>query len=35
MGDCIIASTAIANQARVLSDDPHYDAIKETKRTWI
>jgi predicted nucleic acid-binding protein len=35
MGDCIIAATAITNQARILSDDPHYDAIKETKRTWI
>lgn len=35
MGDCIIAATAITNQARVLSDDPHYDVIKETKRTWI
>ena len=35
MGDCIIAATAIANQARILTDDPHYDAIKETKRTWI
>ena len=35
MGDCLIAATAIANQARILSDDPHYDAIEETKRTWI
>lgn len=35
MGDCIIAATAITNQARILSDDPHYDTIKETKRTWI
>ena len=35
LGDCIIAATTIANQARVLSDDPHYDAIKEIKRTWI
>jgi predicted nucleic acid-binding protein len=35
MGDCIIAATATANQARILSDDPHYDTIKETKRTWI
>jgi predicted nucleic acid-binding protein len=35
MGDCIIAATAIANQARILSDDPHYDTIKETKRGWI
>jgi predicted nucleic acid-binding protein len=35
IGDCIIASTAIINQARILSDDPHFDDIKETKRTWI
>jgi predicted nucleic acid-binding protein len=35
IGDCIIAATAIANQACILSDDPHYDTIKETKRTWI
>jgi len=35
MGDCIIAATAITNQARILSDDPHFDTIKETKRNWI
>jgi len=35
MGDCIIASTAMVTQARVLSDDPHFDVIKEIKRTWI
>jgi len=35
MGDCIIAATAIANQAHILTDDPHYDAVKETKHTWI
>lgn len=35
MGDCIIAATAITSQARILSDDPHYDTIKETKCTWI
>ena len=35
MGDCIIASTAIINQAKILSDDPHFDDIKETKRNWI
>jgi len=35
MGDCIIASTAIINKARVLSDDPHFDIIEETQRTWI
>jgi predicted nucleic acid-binding protein len=35
IGDCIIAATAISNQARILSDDPHFDIIKETKRTWL
>ncbi|HML03731.1 MAG TPA: PIN domain-containing protein [Candidatus Bathyarchaeia archaeon] len=35
MGDCIIAATAITNQARILTDDPHYKTIKETKSTWI
>jgi predicted nucleic acid-binding protein len=35
MGDCIIAATALANQAVILSDDPHFDMIQETKRSWI
>ncbi len=35
MGDCIIAATAVANQAAILSDDPHFDLIQETKRSWI
>ena len=35
MGDCIIAATAIISHARVLSDDPHFDAITEIKRVWI
>jgi len=35
MGDCIIVSTAIVNQARILSDDPHFENIKEIKRSWI
>jgi predicted nucleic acid-binding protein len=35
IGDCIIAASAINNQARILSDDPHFDLIKETKRTWL
>ena len=35
IGDCIIAATAIQNDARIVSDDPHFDEIKETKRTWI
>jgi predicted nucleic acid-binding protein len=35
IGDCIIAATAMTNHARILSDDPHFDAIEETKRSWI
>ncbi len=35
VGDCIIAATAIKNQARIISDDPHFDSIKETKRIWL
>ena len=33
--DCIIASTAIKNKARIVSVDSHFDCIKETKRTWL
>lgn len=35
IGDCIIAATATVRGAKVLSDDPHFDAIREVKRTWI
>lgn len=28
VGDCIIAATTISNQARIISDDPHFDSIK-------
>jgi predicted nucleic acid-binding protein len=35
IGDCVIAATAIENHAQVLTDDPHFDQIKETKRTWL
>jgi predicted nucleic acid-binding protein len=35
MGDCIIVATAIENHARILSDDPHFDSVKEAKRVWI
>jgi len=35
MGVCIIAATAMVNHARVLSDDPHFDQLKEVKRNWI
>lgn len=35
VGDCIIAATAIRNQARILSDDSHFDTIEETKRIWL
>ncbi len=35
VGDCIIAATAIRNQARIISDDPHFDNVEETKRIWL
>ena len=35
MGDCVIAATALANHARVLSDDPHFDDVAGIKRVWI
>jgi predicted nucleic acid-binding protein len=35
VGDCIIAATAIRNQAKIVSDDPHFDSIEETKRIWL
>ena len=35
MGDCIIAATATACGAKIVSDDPHFDCIKEAKRIWI
>lgn len=35
MGDCIIAATARISGGRIVSDDPHFDCIKETKRIWI
>ncbi len=34
MGDCIIASTAKLKDARVFSDDEHFDQIKGIKRMW-
>jgi predicted nucleic acid-binding protein len=35
MGDCIIAATATACGAKIVSDDPHFDCIKDAKRVWI
>jgi predicted nucleic acid-binding protein len=35
MGDCIIAATALISGSGIVSDDPHFDCIKETKRIWI
>jgi predicted nucleic acid-binding protein len=34
-GDCIVASTALATKAKILSDDKHYDEIKGITRTWL
>ncbi len=35
LGDCVIAATATANKAKVVSDDEHFDEIEEVKRGWI
>lgn len=35
LGDCIIAAIAIINKAKVLSDDPHFDIVREIRHTWI
>ena len=35
IGDCIIAATAIANQAKILSDDSHFESVREVKRIWL
>lgn len=35
MGDCIITATAVKAKAIVVTDDPHFDEIKEVSRTWI
>jgi predicted nucleic acid-binding protein len=35
LGDCIIAATAVKSKAIVVTDDPHFDEIKEINRTWI
>jgi predicted nucleic acid-binding protein len=34
-GDCIVAATALASKAKILSDDKHYDQIKGITRTWL
>jgi predicted nucleic acid-binding protein len=35
MGDCIIAATAIQAKAVVITDDPHFNEIKEVSHTWL
>jgi len=35
IGDCILASTAQARKAKILSDDEHFDEIKGISRTWL
>ena len=35
LADCIIAYTAIKNQAKIISDDTHFDSLSETKRIWL
>jgi predicted nucleic acid-binding protein len=34
-GDCIVAATALATKAKILSDDKHYDEIRGATRTWL
>ena len=34
-GDCIVACTASAKKAKILSDDKHFDEIKNLSRIWI
>ena len=35
MGDSVIAATASSLKAMCVSDDPHFERIKEIKTTWI
>ena len=35
MGDSMIAATALKLNAVCISDDPHFQQIKEIKTTWI
>jgi predicted nucleic acid-binding protein len=35
MGDCIVAAVAVKAKANVISDDPHFDEIKEVSRAWV
>ena len=35
MGDSMIAATAFALKAVCISDDPHFEQIKEIETTWI
>lgn len=35
MGDCLVAAVAKKYKAKVLSDDTHFDEIKEVKKEWI
>ena len=35
MGDCILAAIARSRKAKILSDDVHFDEIKDISRTWF
>ena len=35
MGDSMIAATAIGLKADCVSDDPHFERVREIKTTWI
>lgn len=34
-GDCIVASSAIKLEAKIVSDDPHFGSIKGLKQSWL
>jgi predicted nucleic acid-binding protein len=35
MGDCIVSAVAVKAKANVVTDDPHFDEIKEVSFTWV
>jgi len=35
LGDCIVAAEAVRQEARVISDDPHFREIRGIRTAWI
>ncbi|MBI4257328.1 MAG: PIN domain-containing protein [Thaumarchaeota archaeon] len=35
MGDCVTAAVAITSNAKVITDDPHFEDIESVKRAWL